>query len=108
MLKILINNFMKKHIKGTNLAAENIVYMDQVYPLYLKTQSSFKYCMQHKLLKREDILEFKYMLNNFIDTKKYKHEKFKNDAHEIYRKLKDIDITKSHMSKLYRHLESFK
>lgn len=107
MLKMLLKYSMKKYLKNRSTPVENILYPTEVYPIYLKVRDNFKYCMQHKLLKRQDLLEFKYKLNKFIDFKKYKYEKFKNDAHEIYTKLKDIDITKSQMSELNMYLKLF-
>lgn len=108
MLRMLIMNFLKKKAKPAKRSyVETILYPKEVYPLYLLVQKNFNYCMKNKLLKREDILEFKEILDSYINTKRYKREKFKNDAHEIYRKLKSTDITKSQMLKLDDYLNQF-
>lgn len=91
-----------------SLYAEDILYdTQQVYILYSVTQNNFKYCMHNKLLKRQNILEFKFMLNKFVNQNEFVHEKFENDAHEIYRKLKSKSISKKNMLSLNEFLLPF-
>lgn len=110
----MLPSILKKYFKRKQaeqkkpIYAEDIVYnTDKVYILYSIVQNNFNYCMKNRLLKRKDILEFKIMLNKFVYQNDYKHEKFKNDAHEIYTKLKSKTISKSHMFELNEFLQPF-
>jgi hypothetical protein len=88
--------------------AEDLIYPTAVYPIYVEVQANFKYCMQHKLLKRQDILEFKELLNRCVNLKEFKNEKFSNDCHEIYRKLKNTSISAKNMKCLNKYLKQFR
>lgn len=105
MLQMLIKDLLKKHMKSKNLYAEDIIWQKEVYPLYIITQNNFRYCMQNGLLTRQEILNFKYYLNKCVPKSKYVGIKFKNDAHEIYTKLKDTNISKKQMLKLNGYLK---
>jgi len=83
------------------------VYEKQIEPYYNITQSAFRYCMQHKLLERKDILEFKDRLNHCVNLKDYKHDNYKNDAHEIYSKLKSTCISPKQMQALGEYLMDY-
>ena len=102
--KLLLNKTFKTN-KTTDAA--NIIWKNQVYPIYIMVRNKFIFCMQHKLLKRQDILDFKLLLNKSINKKKYARIKFKNDCHEIYSKLKDNKISKQQMLTLNKFLDQF-
>lgn len=104
MLNLLIKTFIRKANKKKKLYAEDLIWQKEVYPLYIIVQNNFKYCMQNRLLTRQEILNFKYYLNKYSKNK-YTGIKFKNDAHEIYTKLKDTSISKKQMLKLNSYLE---
>lgn len=74
-------------------------YMRKVYPTYQETVYLFKDCIQHRYMSRQDILEFKSLLNEALgkNTSKYSGYSFSNDAHEIYTKLKDTHISEQYM-----------
>lgn len=105
------NEWFKKLItpKKKPITAEDFIYkVDGVQILYSIVQNNFNYCMHNGLLKRKDILEFKFMINKFVCHNEFKHEtSWENDAHEIYRKLKSHSISKSHMLRLNEFLQPF-
>lgn len=105
LLQMLIKEALKKHLKSKNLYAEDLIWQKEVYPLYIIVQNNFRYCMQNRLLNRQEILNFKYYLNKCVQKNKYARVKFKNDAHEIYTKLKDTSISKKQMLKLNAYLQ---
>lgn len=98
-LQKTIRNLIHKYIpyhKHTTVA-EEILYPREVFPIYCDVQNNFKFCMHNRLLSRNEILEFKAMLNDSINLKLYRHQKYQNDAHEIYSKLKDKRISRKRM-----------
>ena len=109
--KLNQRHYKEKHTPNLkqSLYAEDIIYnTQQVYIIYSVVQNNFKYCMHNKLLKRQNILEFKFMLNKFVNQNEFVHEKkFENDAHEIYRKLKSKSISKKNMLSLNEFLQPF-
>lgn len=105
LLQMIIKDLLQKHLKKKNLYAEDIIWQREVYPVYIVVQNNFRYCMQHGLLNRQEILNFKYYLNKCVSKNKYARVKFKNDAHEIYVKLKDTSISKKQMLKLNSYLQ---
>lgn len=109
----MLRGLIKKHFKRKEstkkpIYAEDVIYnANGTYILYSIVQNNFHYCMQNRLLKRGDILEFKHMLNGFVNQSDYRYEKFQNDAHEIYRKLKSKSISAQNMLKLNEFLQQF-
>jgi hypothetical protein len=95
------------HKNFTSRYAEDLLYPTTVYPIYLQVQSNFKFCMQNRLLKRQDILEFKELLNRSVNLKDYRFETFDNDCHECYRKLKSTSISVKNMKCLNCYLKQF-
>lgn len=96
----------KKFSKGDSLDNANKVsgvnnerYLKDVKPIYLEAVDLFKYGIQNKCLSRRDILGIKDEINKVI-TNNYNGFKPKNDAHEIYTKLKDKGISKPQMEQL--------
>jgi len=102
--KLLLNKTFKTN-KTTDAA--DIIWKNKVYPIYVMVRNKFIFCMQHKLLKRQDILNFKLLLNKSINKKKYLRTNFKNDCHEIYSKLKDTKVSKKQMLALNKFLDQF-
>ena len=88
----------KSNIENKAKSEFNDKYFTDVKPIYLETVELFKYGIQNKCLSRKDILEIKNELNKVING--YENFKPKNDAHEIYAKLKDKSISKSQMESL--------
>lgn len=111
ILKILLGRFIKSNFKPQKqISAEEILYPKEVYPIYLNVQSTFKHCLQNKQINRPELLQFKKLINESIpkdQSKLYKDIKYKNDAHEIYSKLKCKLITKSQMKKLSNYINQF-
>ncbi|MCT8976278.1 hypothetical protein N4T77_06680 [Clostridium sp. CX1] len=109
MLRMLLKKLIRKTCKPQKrTTAEDVLYPTQVYPLYLCVQQTFNYCIKNRLMKREDILYMKEMLNGFIKNKNYyKDIKFKNDVHEIYKKLKSHNISEKQMKKLLDFVNQF-
>lgn len=109
MLKGLLKCYLKKQEKKREpIYAEDLIWQREVYPFYCVTQNNFKYCMHNGLLSRQEILNFKYQLNDCVKCKrKYQGIKFKNDAHEIYSKLKDTSISKKQMLELNKELQPY-
>lgn len=104
ILKKLIVKFLKPTKKRT---AEDILYPKQVYPLYLCVHQTFNYCIKNRLMKRDNILYMKEMLNSYVNKNCYKNITFKNDIHEIYKKLKSHDIKPKQMQKLLDFVNQF-
>lgn len=109
MLQMLLKKLIRKTCKPQKrITAEDVLYPTQVYPLYLCVQQTFNYCIKNRLMKREDILYMKEMLNGFIKNQNYyKNIKFQNDVHEIYKKLKSHDIKPKQMQKLLDFVNQF-
>lgn len=105
MLNWLIKDVIKETNSKKRLYAEDIVWQQKVYPFYIVVQNNFRYCIHHRLLNRQEILNFKYYLNKYIKQKKYANIHFANDVHEIFTKLKDTSISQKQMIKLNSYLE---
>lgn len=109
--RLLKRYFKKQEAKKKKkpiIYAEDIIYnTNKTYILYSIVQNNFNYCMKNKLLKRKDVLKFKSMVNEFADQSEFKSEKFQNDAHEIYRKLKSKSISNANMLKLNKFLQPY-
>lgn len=108
MLQMIIKSLIKKHFKPKKrVYVEQLLYPKQVYPIYLEVRDKFKFCVQNRLIKRPQLLEFKKLINSYIDLTHYKNYKWTNDMHEIYKKLKDTTFTKKQMLSLKDYLEQF-
>lgn len=108
MINYLIKLATKKIIPSANegIYAEDLIYNETIYPIYLQTRNNFNKLMHQGKMKRIQLLEFKKMVNEATrnDRKYYKNYKFENDAHEIYTKLQNKYITKHNMTKLNNYL----
>jgi hypothetical protein len=103
MLKQLIRNFLRDTFAKNYITAQDIVMQQQpsveailsvpqeevVGSIYPECRDLFKQAMQDKRLTREQIIYFKDKLNERLGTnRRYYNKSYKNDAHEIYTKLK--------------------
>lgn len=105
---LLKRRFKRQESTRKPIYAEDIVYNENgTYILYSIVQNNFNYCMKNRLLKRKDILEFKVMVNKFVNQSEFKNEKFKNDCHEIYSKIKSKSISSANMLLLNEFLQPF-
>lgn len=91
------------------ITADLIFYNKKTYPIYLEVRNCFRIALRNKILTRTDILEFKELLNKSLEgnLKQYQSYKFKNDAHEIYTKLKSHHITENDMTALKDYIEPY-
>lgn len=105
MLRIAIRKYLKPRKK---IYVESLLYSKEVFPLYLEVRDTFKHCIQNKLIKRPQLLEFKRIINSYINTSYYKDYKWSNDVHEIFKKLKDTTFTKKQMLNLKAYISQFK
>ncbi|NFM47512.1 hypothetical protein FDB72_15530 [Clostridium botulinum] len=85
--------------KRNKITAEQIFYKQKVYPIYLETRNYFRIALQNKMLTRKELLEFKGILQHALkgNLKTYYGQKFENDAHEVYTKLKSHHIQEKDM-----------
>lgn len=83
------------------------IYQEEYKPYYEETVQLFNKKIKGKQMDRKQILEFKKLVNKSLGSYKsvYDNWHFKNDAMEIYSKLKDIHIDKSDFIKLINYLE---
>lgn len=87
---------------------EDILYNQRVYPIYSEAQQKLTYCLKNKLINRDELMTFKYMLNKCIrNSYAYKDKKWKNDAHEIFTKLKSHYIRPKEMQRLLKYVNQF-
>lgn len=109
MLQKILKALIRKHCKPEKTRyVEDILYPTTTYPLYICVQQTFNYCIKNRLMKRDDILTFKYMIDRCIkDQSVYQNMKWQNDIHFCYKKLKSHDISKKQMQKLLDFVNQF-
>lgn len=77
----------KGKTKQSKSKSSNVIEFDKDYEL---AKNAFNNAMKNGQLSRQQILGLKKLINVMLDgVKKYDNYYFKNDAHEIYVKLKD-------------------
>lgn len=114
LLKESINK-SKKTSKQTN-KTNNTKSKQEHKPKIVKNEdyqilvSTLKECMKNKLLNREQILDFKNVLNEHLGSHKdnYKKFKFENDLHEFYVKLKNDVLTSQDYQEMLLVLNNYK
>lgn len=75
--------------------------------LYPKTRDRFKACMAAGMLSRPQIMYVKQLLNDSLGTKtKYYNQHYRNDAHEIYTKLKSPFLSNADFEKILDFLNN--
>lgn len=86
-------------------------YIDKVYlkeriQYYQDAHYLFNQLMRAGKLERKDILKLKRMINASLGSyiQEYKNRHFKNDAHEIYSKMKDKHIDEKEWSEIIEFL----
>lgn len=92
-------------ISNDNTAATLSLTQDEIYnSIYHDVKELFKSAMRAKRLTREQVLYIKQMLNEFLKPyRQYYINRYKNDAHEIYSKLKSPFLS----NKEYEKISSF-
>lgn len=106
--KVALNKKMRKEQEERHLETlEN--YDKVVKPMYVEGRDLFKRLMQEKKIKKYNVKEFKLILDGYLgenlgyyDSKKFN---FKNDAHEIYVKMKNFKLTSTDWSNLLDYLQ---
>lgn len=102
----------RKIVEKRNLKKDaKIIYEKEYKPYYEKTRDLFNQLMKNGSLSREEILEFKLLLNKCLGsyTHEYKNKKvfkFENDCHEIYTKLKSYNLDVNDWNILYEYLKN--
>ncbi|WP_039230882.1 hypothetical protein [Clostridium haemolyticum] len=83
-------------------------YDENVRLCYLDTKGIFRDAMKSRKLNRQQILRFKSKLNDCLSShdklKDYKNFYFKNDAYEIYVKLKNVYLVEDDFQRLQKYL----
>lgn len=102
----LVEDVKKK--KG-GIAATLCVPQEEVYNTqYFQTKDFFNSSIKSRKITREQILYIKFMLNEFLkEYKEFYPNRYKNDAHEIYSKLRSPFLDNSHYSKILKVLNNF-
>jgi hypothetical protein len=87
------------------IAATLSLTQDEIYnSMYHEVKELFQTAMRSRRLTREQILYIKNMLNGFLKPySRYYSQRYKNDAHEIYSKLKSPFLS----NKEYQKISSF-
>jgi hypothetical protein len=124
MLKALLKRFIKKNlyvpkeqryaetiIKGgsESMAAALSLTQDEIYlSKYRETKDLFHDAIKAGQLSREQVLYIKLMLNEFLkDYMKLYPGPYRNDAHEIYSKLKSPLLNNEHYETLIETILAF-
>ncbi|AEB77432.1 hypothetical protein [Clostridium botulinum] len=85
-------------------------YDENVRLCYLDTKEMFRDAMKSRKLNRQQILRFKSKLNDCLSShnklRDYKNFYFKNDAYEIYTKLKNVHLVESDFERLQKYLSN--
>jgi hypothetical protein len=87
------------------IAATLSLTQDEIYgSMYQDVKELFGSAMRSRRLSREQIIYIRNMLNGFLKPyNKYYNQRYKNDAHEIYSKLKSPFLS----NKEYQQLSLF-
>lgn len=72
--------------------------------LVKEISNQFNNLIKNKKLNRNDVITIKELLNEGMNTGIYKDYKFKNDAHEIYIKIKDKQLSKKQLDIIKSYL----
>ncbi|OBR90692.1 hypothetical protein CLRAG_33400 [Clostridium ragsdalei P11] len=110
MVQKIINLLLRKVVpKPTDSRyVEDILYNQMVYPIYSEVQHKLIYCLKNKQITRDQLITFKNMLNACVrNPYTYKDRDWKNDAHEIFTKLKSHYIKPKEMKKLLKYINQF-
>jgi hypothetical protein len=77
-------------------------YEECVKPIYEFGRDEFNKLMQGRRMKYEDIQKFKALINNLLGDRisKYQDYTFKNDAHELYVKMKSTFLNENDWGKI--------
>ena len=109
-------NFRKKDYEALQqkklkqrIELEDILLRKELEPFYQTTKDLFHDAIQAGNLNHEQILYIKKVINeslgSYINDYKYTH--YKNDAHEIYSKLKSSHISVDNYKKIIQLIKTF-
>ena len=79
--------------------------------MYHKCRESFGVLMKNGMLNKKEVIYLKNLINSCLGSNVLSHYdkfKFKNDAHEIYVKLKNSYLEKGDFEKIFEYLEECK
>lgn len=109
-------NYNKKKLKELNekkikqqLELEDILLRKEIEPYYQHAKNLFHDAMQSRSLSREQILYLKKIIDESLGEyiNDYKCTRYKNDAHEIYSKLKSSHISIDSFKKIMQLIKAF-
>ena len=88
---------------------EDILLRNEIEPYYLKAKDMFNNAIKCGNLNREQILYLKKVINDSLGDYllNYKYNCYKNDAHEIYSKLKCSHISITDFKMIIQLIKSF-
>lgn len=91
------------------LELEDILLRKDVEPYYQIAKDLFNNAIKSGNLNREQILYLKSVINECLGDyiNNYKYTRYKNDAHEIYSKLKSSHISISDFKRIIQLIKSF-
>jgi hypothetical protein len=102
--------------KETRLQKEkitNAIFRDydvNVRPLYIQGKELFSYLMKNSIMRSYDVKDFKNLIDVRLSASltHYQTYTFKNDAHEIYVKMQNINLTQEDWHILINYLYEIK
>lgn len=91
------------------LELEEILLRKEIEPYYQMAKDLFNNAIKTSCLNREQILYLKKVINESLGDyiNDYKYTRYKNDAHEIYSKLKSSHISIDSFKKIIQLVKSF-
>jgi hypothetical protein len=99
----IINKRKEAEIEATLALTQEEIYNS----MYSQVKELFQTAMWSRRLTREQILYIKNMLNGFLKPyNKYYNQGYKNDAHEIYSKLKSPFLSNREYQKISQFILS--
>ncbi|GLC32880.1 hypothetical protein bsdE14_42900 [Clostridium omnivorum] len=110
------DNFKKKEYEALQqkklkqrIELEDILLRKELEPYYITAKDLFHDAIQAGNLNHEQILYIKKIINESLDSyiNDYKYTHYKNDAHEIYSKLKSSHISVDNYKKIIQLIKTF-
>jgi hypothetical protein len=91
------------------LELEEILLRKELEPYYLRAKDLFNNAIKSGNLSREQILYLKKIIDDSLGSylNDFKYTKYKNDAHEIYSKLKSSHISVASFKRIIQLIKSF-
>lgn len=106
--KMKHEELQKRKLKQ-QIELEDILLRKEIEPYYLKAKNLFHDAIQAGNLNHEQILYFKKVIDDSLGDYllDYKYRHYKNDAHEIYSKIKCSHISIDSFKKIIQLIKSF-